>query len=91
VIKPIPIDRRIPYADNLARAINDYWRDTVAIPDGTRSTLDGSVHLPSRYGIPLRIISRWPHKTHPAIVRMHHIKGTNRWQIVDAEEQKRAA
>jgi hypothetical protein len=81
----------MPYADNLARAINEYWRDTVAIPDGTRSAYEGSVYLPSINGIPLRIRARWPHKTHPAIVRMHRIPGTNRWQLVDAEEQRRAA
>jgi hypothetical protein len=78
---PITINRRIPYADNLAHAINEYWREQVAIPDGTRSAYEGNVFMPHTNGIPNRIKKFG----HPAIIRIR-IVGKNRWMIVDQEK-----
>lgn len=74
--KGIPIDRHLTYADNLAAAINKHWRDTVAVPDGSRSSYEGNVHCASLYGVPLRVAR----KPHPDIVRVRRV-GSN-WMVV---------
>lgn len=81
-MKGIPLDRRIPYSANLANAINEYWREKVAIPDGTHSAYDGNVFMKSINGVPTGVKKYG----HPAIIRVRCSHG-NRWLIVDQEDK----
>lgn len=81
----IIVDRAKPFADNLAYAINEYWRDQVAVPDGTRSAYEGDVIMNSRNGIPVQLLQK--RRTHPAIIRVRKNDGRgNRWLIIDQDE-----
>lgn len=84
-IKPITINYNIPYADNLAHAINEYWKMQVAIPDGTRSTLEGNVFMNSVNGIPVAV-SQSRRFTHPAIIRVRR-GHNNKWLITSGVDK----
>jgi hypothetical protein len=77
----IVLDRTKPFSANLANAINEYWRERVAIPDGTHSAYEGNVSMKSINGIPTGVKKYG----HPAIIRVRRGHG-NRWLIVDQEE-----
>lgn len=84
-LAPIAIDRSIPYADNLANAINNYWKTQVAVPDGTHSAYEGNVHMPSEYGVPTRVLRNPKLRySHPDIVRVRRVGRT--W-IINAQNR----